>query len=72
MEPFIHRDNIPCHLLTIFEKRLKSLTNWEQLIMEAVLCVEVENTTDKEGDFTKEEEDHNTGLIKPWLVSRGQ
>jgi hypothetical protein len=60
MEPFIHRDNVPCHLLTIFEKGLKSPTNWEQLITEAVLCVEVKNTTDKECNATKEEEDHDT------------
>jgi hypothetical protein len=62
MDPFIYWDNVPRHLLTIFEKGLKSATHWEQLITEAVLCVEVKNTTDKEGNATKEEEDHSAAM----------
>ncbi len=62
MEPFIHRDNVACCLLTIFTKGLKSLADWEQLLREAGMYAEVEDNTNKEGKATKEEEDHDTAM----------
>ncbi len=38
------------------------MADWEQQIREAVLCPEVEDNTDEEGDATKKEEDHNTTM----------
>jgi hypothetical protein len=58
MEPFIHRDNSPHHLLTIFEKGLKSAADWGQLVREAVICDEGKRNTEEECGATKEEEDH--------------
>jgi hypothetical protein len=50
MEPFIHLDNIPCHLLLQFEKGMMSAAGWGDLISEAVLYDAMDNyaTTKKE------------------------
>ncbi len=62
VEPFIHRDNITRHLLPVFEKGLKTSTNWEQLITQTVLAAEVNNTYDYKDEVIKEEEDNNTTM----------
>ncbi len=43
MEPFIHLDNIPHHLLLQFEKGVMFAAGWEDLISEAVLYDTMDN-----------------------------
>ncbi len=63
MEPFIHRDNIPCHLLPAFEKNLKTPTNWEHLITKTVLeAEEINDTYYKDEGIKKGEEDDDTAM----------
>ncbi len=62
MEPFIHRDYIPRHLLPAFEKGLKTSTNWEQLITQTVLATEVNDTYNYKDEVIKEGEDSNAAM----------
>ncbi len=63
MESFIYRDNIPRHLLPVFEKNLKMSTDWEHLITKTVLEVEEINDTYYKDEGIKEgEEDDGTAM----------
>jgi hypothetical protein len=62
MEPFVHRDNIPRHLLPVFKKGLKTSTDWEQLITQTVLAAEVNDTYDYKDEVIKEEEDNDAAM----------
>jgi hypothetical protein len=64
MEPFIHRDNIPCHLLPVFEKNLKMSTDWVHLITKTVLETEEVNDTYYEDEDIKEGEEVNDAAME--------
>jgi hypothetical protein len=64
MEPFIHRDNIPCHLLPVFGKNLKTSTDWEHLIMKTVLEAEEFNGTYYKDEGIKEGEEDNDAAME--------
>jgi hypothetical protein len=59
MEPFIHRDNVPHHLLSTFKKGMKTSTNWEQLIVQTLMAVETMEANNYEDKAIKGEEDQD-------------
>jgi hypothetical protein len=59
MEPFNRRDNIPHHLLSTFKKGMKTLTDWEQLIVQTMMAVKTVEANDYKDKAIKGEEDQD-------------
>jgi hypothetical protein len=59
VEPFIHRDNVPHHLLSTFKKGMKTSTDWEQLIVWTMMAVETMEADNYKDKAIKGEEDQD-------------
>ena len=62
MEPFIHRENIPGELLSIFKKGRKTATEWESLITQAVLSKSTFEDEEEERRPRDEDTENDDGV----------
>ncbi len=62
MEPFIHHENIPGELLSIFKKGRKTATEWESLITQAILSKSTFEDEEEERRPRDEDTENDDGV----------